>query len=77
MNKTVLSNIQETYNGIKYAFNPEDEYNTEYIAECKEYDEFFRAKFYAKSDYTNEQLMEIGIELAQIWGAKCLKVVKV
>lgn len=71
----MLENVQEI-NGIKYAYTEEGEFNTLYIAECREFDENFITKFYGKSDYSEEQLMEIGNGIAQIWGAKCLKVKK-
>ena len=76
MDKSLLLNCQETCSGVKYAFKPENEYNIGYIAECREYDESFLIKFYGKADYIKEQLMEIGSELAQIYGANCLNVIR-
>lgn len=69
----LLENIQEV-DGIKYAFTAEGEFDTLYIAECREYNEFFTAKFYGKSNYSQKELMTLGNYIAQGWGAVCLKV---
>lgn len=72
-----IPNINETYNGIKYAYAPEGECDTNYIAECIEYGEQFLTEFYAPSNYTPEQLYGIGQELAMTWGAECTGILQV
>ena len=72
-----IPNINETHNGIKYAYEPEGECDTNYIAECVEYGEHFLTEFYAPSNYTSEQLYSIGEELAMTWGAQCISIMQV
>lgn len=69
-----IPNINETHNGIKYAYEPEGECDTNYIAECVEYGEQFLTEFYAPSTYQPQQLFDIGNELAMTWGAECLSI---
>lgn len=74
--KLELENIVETESGLKYAYDKEEEFDTEYIAECNEYGEDFCTSFYAPSNYTNDQLLEIGNDVARIWGGYCKEVYK-
>jgi hypothetical protein len=71
-----FENIVEIENGLKYAYDKEGQFDTEYIAECNEYGEDFCTSFYAPSNYTNDQLLEIGKDLARIWGGICTEVYK-
>ena len=70
-------NIVETAkNSIEYAYEKEGKFDTLYVAECVEYGEEFTSDFYAPSNYTMEQLMEIGNDIASIYGGSCTNVFK-
>ena len=72
-----IPNIDETSNGTKYAYEKEGKYNTEFIANCIEFDEEFTSSFFAPITYTKEQLMEIGRDLAMGWGGCCISIDRV
>ena len=72
-----MENIQTTFkNKLKYAYDKEGICNTCYIAECVEYGEQFITDFFAPSTYNKEQLLEVGNELAMLWGGSCYNVYK-
>ena len=72
-----LSNITETCNGTKYAYESEGIYNTEFIANCIEYGEEFYSTFYAPISYTREQLKDIGQDIAIGYGGECINIERV
>ena len=72
----VIENIQKTAKGVKYAYKEEGIFDCLYLAECIEDGEKFASPFYAPSEYSNKDLMDIGNTLASVYGAECLKVTK-
>lgn len=72
-----IGNITETYNNIKYAFEKEEGYEVEYIAECIEHGEEFISSFFAPKNYTPKQLKDIGYDMAIGWGGECIAVSRV
>ena len=72
--------VIEDNNGVKtnlpYALERTDKHNTKYVIECIEYGEEFVSDFFAPSNYTEEQLMLIGRDVAMTWGAECISVYK-
>ena len=72
-----IENITETFTGIKYAYEKEKEFDTEFIAECIEHGEEFYSTFFAPKTYTARQLHDIGFELAMGWGGECIGISKV
>ena len=77
MNDYGIPNITTSYNGVKYAYEKEKEYNTEFIANCIEHGEEFYETFFAPHTYSKEQLKEIGYDLASGWGGECISVQRV
>lgn len=72
-----MENILKTSrNNLKYAFDKEGVCNTCYVAECVEYGELFITDFFAPSNYNSEQLLEVGNEIALLWGGSCYNVYK-
>jgi hypothetical protein len=71
-----ISNIEELGNGLVMAYEKEGICDTQYIAECNECGEEFATEFYAPSTYTQEQLKQVGQEVANTWGAVCTGVYK-
>ena len=61
---------------LPYALERTDKHNTKYVIECIEYGEEFVSDFFAPSNYTEEQLMIIGRDVAMTWGAECISVYK-
>ena len=72
-----ISNITETNNGTKYAYEKEGIYNTEFIANCIEYGEEFYSNFYAPITYTREQLKDIGQDIAMCYGGECINIERI
>lgn len=72
-----IPNINKTYKGTEYAYEKEGIHDTKYLAECIEYGEQFYSTFYAPRNYSKEQLMEIGFDLASEWGGECYAVNRV
>ena len=72
-----IPNIDETSNGVKYAYEKEGKFDTEYIANCIEFDEEFTSSFFAPSDYTGSQLFSIGNDIAMCYGGSCMSIDKV
>ena len=76
MNNTIPNIDKTAKNGIEYAYEKEGKFDTLYVAECVEYGEVFTSDFYAPSNYTVAQLMEIGNDIASIYGGSCTDVFK-
>ena len=73
---TEVENITETKNGIKYAYEKEGIFDTEYVAECVEYGDEFCSSFFAPDNYTESQLYEIGDDIASLYGGSCTGIFK-
>ena len=74
MNEIQIENIVDLGNGIKYAYEKEGIFDTEFIAECNEYGEEFVTSFYAPFNTPSEHLKVIGNDMAMGWGAICYNV---
>ena len=66
--------IERTENGIIYSYEGNSIFNKEFIANCKEDDEEFYCSFFTADKYTEEQLQEIGEDIASLYGAECIDV---
>ncbi len=75
--ENLIPNIDETFDGVKYAYEKEGIYDTKYIASCIEHGEEFCSEFFAPSTYTANQLKSIGQEIAVVYGGECISVEKV